>query len=100
MPYYVTCTSEREYLHNLAKVLDKFKEYGVRVKQDQCKFTSASVEYLDHRIDSDGIHSMDCKLEAICEATTPQNIQELHSFLWLLNYYSSFIPKFSSLIQP
>ena len=62
---------------------------------------SASVEYLGHRIDPDGIHAMDSKLEAIHEAPTPppHNIQELHSFLGLLNYYASFIPNLSSLIN-
>ena len=96
----VTGTSEEEHLQNLTKVLDKFKEYGVRVKQDKCKFMSASVEYLGHRIDPDGIHAMDSKLEAIREAPTPHNIQELRSFLGLLNYYASFIPNLSSLIHP
>ena len=96
----VTGTSEEEHLQNITKVLDKFKEYGVRVKQDKCKFMSASVKYLGHRIDPDGIHAMDSELEAIREAPTPQNIQELYSFLGLLNYYASFIPKLSSLIHP
>ena len=66
-----------EHLQNLTKVLDKLKEYGVRVKQDKCKFMSASIEYLGHRIDPDGIHAMDSKLEAICETPTPHNIQKL-----------------------
>ena len=96
----VTGTSEEEHLQNLTKVLDKLKEYGVRVKQDKYKFMSASVGYLGHRIDPDGIHAMDSKLEAIREAPTPHNIQELRSFLGLLNYYASFIPNLSSLIHP
>ena len=87
-------------MQNLTMVLAKFKEYGVRVKQNKCKFMNASVEYLGHRIDPDGIHAMDSKLEAIHEAPTPLNIQELRSFLGLLNYYASFIPNLSSLIHP
>ena len=76
----VTGTSKEEHLQTLTIVLDKFKEYGVRVKQDKCKFMSASVEYLGHRIDPDGIHVMDSKLEAIREAPTPHSIHELRSF--------------------
>ena len=59
---------------------------------------SASVKYLGHRIDSDGIHAMDSKLEIICEAPIQLNIQKLCSFLRLLNYYASFITNLSSLI--
>ena len=77
----VTGTEEEEHLQNLTKVLEKFKEYGVRVKQDKCKFMSASFEYLGHRIDPDGTHATDSKLEAIREAPTPHNIQELRSLL-------------------
>ena len=55
----VTGPLEKEHIQNLTKILDKFKEYDVRVKQDKCKFKSASVEYLGHTIDLDGIHAMD-----------------------------------------
>ena len=90
---------QEEHLQNRTKVLDQFKEYGVRVKQDKCKLMSASVKYLGHRIDPDGIHAMDSKLKVIHEAPTPYNSQEC-SFLRLLNYYASFIPYLSSLIHP
>ena len=85
---------EEKHLQNFTKVLDKFKEYGVRVKQDKCKFMSASVENLGHRFDPDGINAMESKLEATCEALTPHNIQELGSFFGLLDYFASFIPTF------
>ena len=44
-------TFEKEHLQNLRKVLDQFQEYCVRMKQDECKFMSASADYLGYRID-------------------------------------------------
>ena len=35
-----------------------------------------------------------------CEHNSPQNVQELHSFLELLNYYPKFLSNLASLLQP
>ena len=63
----VSGASGSEHLSNLEKVLQKFKEYGIRVKQDKCQFSQSSVQYLGHRIDASGIHATDSKLKAIKE---------------------------------
>ena len=34
-----------------------------------------SVEYLGHRIDAEGLHATEDKLEAIAKAPVPRNIQ-------------------------
>ncbi len=46
-----------------------------------------SVEYLGHRISSQGIHPLEGKKEAILRAPPPENLQQLRSYLGLLNYY-------------
>ncbi len=58
---------------------------------------AASVEYLGHRI---GLHATESKLRAISEAPKPRSVQELRSFLGLLNYYGQFISNLASLIHP
>ena len=59
-----------------------------------------SVEYLGHRIDAEGLHTTDSKLTAITQAPTPRNVQELRSFLGLLNYYGKFIPNLATILHP
>ena len=39
-------------------------------------------------------------MEAIANAPTPTNIQEVHSFLVLLNYYGKFVHNLSAMVQP
>ena len=58
-----------------------------------------SVEYLGHQIDEEGIRAVPNKVEAITNAPQPTNVQELHSFLGLLNYYGKFIRNLSSIIH-
>ena len=40
------------------------------------------------------------KTEAIVRAPAPKNVQELRSFLGLLNYYSKFIPDLATVLNP
>ena len=96
----ITGSTEAEHLENLEHVLQRFRQHGIRVKRNKCYFMQSSVQYLGHRIDAEGIHATDSKLKAITEAPAPKNIQELRSFLGLLNYYGRFIPNLSSILQP
>ena len=96
----VSGKSENEHLEILQKVLERLKEHGIRVKKSKCAFMKASVQYLGHIIDADGLHATDSKIQAITEARAPRNVQELRSFLGLLNYYARFIPNLSSFLHP
>ena len=55
---------------------------------------------MGHCIDAEGLHSTKEKLKAIVEAPAPKNIQELRSFLDLINYYGKFIPNATSILAP
>lgn len=39
-------------------------------------------------------------MKAVIDAPLPRNIQELWSFLGLLNYYARFLPNFASTLHP
>ena len=85
-------------MKNLAAVLQRLREHGLRVKKEICEFLQPSVEYLGHKIDAKGLHALESKVEAITKAPTPRNVQELRSFLGLLNYYGRFIPNLASIL--
>ena len=69
-------------------------------EEGKCQFLKDSVWYLGHRNDTQGVHTSEKKLKAIVEAPKPQNVQELCSFLGLLNYYAKFISNLSSILHP
>ena len=83
----ITGKTTAEHLANLEAVLEKLQEHSVRVKREKCEFIQPSVEYLGHKIDAKGLHALESKVDAITKAPIPQNLQELRSFLGLLNYY-------------
>ena len=62
--------------------------------------TVPQVEYLGHQISSEGIHPLGIKIDAIVKAPVPVNVQQLRSFLGLINYYGKFFPNLLTLLQP
>lgn len=84
----------------LRAVLQRFREHGVKLRLDKCKFSQPSVTYLGHQIDKNGLHPTEKHVEAIAQAPSPTNVQELRSFLGMLSYYSKFLPNLSSLLAP
>ena len=59
-----------------------------------------TVEYLGYRIDAQGLHAIEKKVEAIRNAPAPENQQQLKSFLGMTNYYSKFISNYSTITHP
>lgn len=96
----VTGTSTEDHLKNLSKVLSTLQAAGIRLHPSKCSFLQSSVEYLGHKIDAEGLHPIQTKLDAIEKAPEPTNVDELRSFLGLLTYYAKFLPNMSTMLAP
>nr|XP_055061179.1 uncharacterized protein K02A2.6-like [Misgurnus anguillicaudatus] len=96
----ITGKDTKQHMENLEEVLKRLQASNLRVRREKCLFFQSSVSYLGHVIDSDGIHPMKEKTDAIKKAAIPENVTELRSFLALLNYYGKFIPNLSTIIKP
>ena len=60
----------------------------------------SEVEYLGHRITSQGLQPSLEKVRAIRGAPTPKKVGELRAFLGLVNYYEKFLPNLSTALSP
>ncbi|GBP19516.1 Transposon Tf2-9 polyprotein [Eumeta japonica] len=60
----------------------------------------AGIEGICFVIDKDGLHTSPGKVKAIKEAEPPKNVSQLKSFLGLVNYYRSFVPRMSTILGP
>uniref|UniRef100_UPI00398E854B protein FAM124A n=1 Tax=Pristiophorus japonicus TaxID=55135 RepID=UPI00398E854B len=78
-----------EHLHNLEEVLSHLDRVGLRLKCSKCVFLALEVEFWERKVAADGIRPMDSKTEAIKNASRPQNVMELCSFLGLFNYFET-----------
>ena len=53
-----------------------------------------------HRIDKEGIHKTEDKIEAVINASRPQGILKLRSWVTLVNYCHRFLPYLSTVLYP
>ena len=95
----VTGSTLQEHLQNLAVVLERLSQHGIRLKK-KCCFMQDSVDYLGHHIDAQGVSTSPSKVEAITKAPAPKNVTELRSFLGMINYYGKFLHNLSTQLQP
>ena len=92
--------NDREHLIHLNEVVARLKRAGLRLKLSKCKFMQPTVEFLGYRIDAQGIHAIEKKVEAIRKVPAPVNQHQLRSFLGMINYYSKFISNYSTITHP
>ena len=90
---------DAQHLKNLAEVLCRLEQYGLHLKKTKGRFLQPAIEYLDHRVDAEGLHTTDEKQDAILQALELQNLYQLRSFLGLLNYGKS-IPNLAMILHP
>jgi len=64
----ITGETQQEHLLNLVAVLERLKTADAKLKKPKCLFMVQEVEYLGHKVNSDGIHSTADKLQAIQDA--------------------------------
>ena len=95
----ITGADDKEYLWNLAEVLNCLEAHGIKLKKAICKFLADAVEYLGNKVDANEIHTSNHKVEAMQKALPPRTVQQLQSFLGLVHYYGKFISNLSSLLQ-
>lgn len=87
-----TGKTRTEHLQNLREVMRRLYTAGIRTRVTKCHFLKPSVTYLGHKIDKEGIHPTEEKVEAIRETPSPKNVRKLRAFLGTINYHERFIP--------
>ena len=96
----ITAPTDEEHVATVAVVLERLKEAGLHLKKEKCVFLAPSVIYLGHLIDSQGLHPVQEKVQAIQDAPQPINVAQLKSYLGLLSYYSKFLRNLSTTMAP
>ena len=96
----VTGKSLDDHCTNLNKVLERLAEYGLTLNRKKCAFFKDSIQFCGHRLDREGIHKTQDKIEAVTRAPSPQNVSQLRSFLGLINYCNRFLPNLSTQLAP
>ena len=96
----IASKTTREHLDTLSQVLSRFAKAGLKLKLSKCSFLKRQISFLGHRVDREGIHTLDDKIRAVCKFPTPTNVDQIRSFIGLAGFYRQFIQGFSQIAQP
>ena len=88
------------HLDILKQVFSRLAKHNVRLSGPKRQFLKDKVKYMGHILKEQGISPVKSKLEAMQPAPRPADVSQLRSFLGMINYYSKFIPYFSSKLHP
>ena len=92
--------NDHDLNETLMKVFEKLNEHHVKVNESKCEFFKKEVKYLGHIISAEGVKPNPKKVEAIKRAPCPKDLNQLRSYLGIINYYSHFIPNLSTKLNP
>ncbi|XP_046408763.1 uncharacterized protein LOC124173288 [Ischnura elegans] len=86
--------------HNLNAVLSRLEKHKVRVKFEKLKLYQSEVDILGYVLGYNFYKPSPRKVKAILNCATPRNPSEVHSYVGMLNFYSKFLPRASTLFKP
>ncbi|GJV19749.1 putative reverse transcriptase domain-containing protein [Tanacetum coccineum] len=76
------------------------KKDELYAKFSKCEYFIPKVKFLEHVIDSQGIHVDPAKIESIKDWASPETPTKIRQFLGLAGYYRRFIEGFSKIAKP
>lgn len=92
--------SEDEHDARLKHVLDVLKENNVLLNFEKCIFNAKKINFLGHELSHEGVRPLNKYIQVIESFREPRTIDEIQSFLGLLNYVNKWIPNLATLTEP
>lgn len=80
---------------NLHKLMKRAENTGLVFNSNKCAIKQSSVSFFGNIYTTEGIKPDPAKINDIQKMPTPQNKDDLHRFMGMLNYLSQYIPKFA-----
>ncbi|GJU59718.1 hypothetical protein Tco_1237484 [Tanacetum coccineum] len=91
--------NQQEHDDHLKSILELLKKEELYAKFSKCKFWITKVQFLDHVIDSQGIHVDPAKIKSIKYWASPKTPMKICQFLGHAGYYRRFIEGFSKIAK-
>ena len=92
--------TQKEHDQALENVLQTAKERNLRFGFSKCEFDQKQLEFFGYVFSDEGISPSSSKVEAVKDASVPQNASEIRSFLGLIQYCGRFIPNLATVSAP
>jgi hypothetical protein len=89
-----------DHLRHLDQVLNAISAVNMTLSPNKCHFAYQSLLLLGQKVSRLGMSTHKEKIDAIIHLAEPRNAQELHVFLGMMVYFSSYIPFYTWIAKP
>lgn len=89
-----------EHDRKLTDILNRFKQYNLKLNPDKCHFMRKEVIYLGHKCSENGVEPDDKLMNSITNFPRPKTVRQVQSFHGLANYYRKFVRGFATIASP
>lgn len=92
--------SEQEHDERVNFTLKLLKENNVLLNDQKCIFKIKTVNFLGHTLTPSGVRPLESYVGVVKTFRSPVIIDEVHSFLGLVNFIGKWIPNLATLTEP
>lgn len=93
-------SNEEEHNVRLRCVLEVLKANNVLLNDKKCIFNTRQIQFLGHELSPEGIKPLNTYVKVIETFREPTTIEEIQSFLGLVNFVSKWIPNLGTSTEP
>ena len=92
--------SPQQVIDRLARVFDRIRSAGLKLKPSKCTFFEKETLYLGHVVSREGIKCDPAKIEKVKTWPRPKSGKACLQFVGFCNYYNRFLKDFSAIAKP
>nr|CAH7725339.1 unnamed protein product [Callosobruchus chinensis] len=92
--------NEEEHDHRVKFTMKLLKDNNVLLNMDKCIFKISQIKFLGHMLSSNGIRPLESYVDVVKTFRRPTTIEEVHSFLGLVNFIGKWLPNLATLTEP
>lgn len=92
--------NEQQHDERLEKILETLKGNNVLLNESKCVYKVQQINFLGHELTQKGVKPLKKYMTSIAEFRVPKTIEELQSFLGLVNYINKWLPNLATTSEP
>ena len=92
--------TQEDHDRALAAVFKHLSDNHLTLNKTRCAFNKSSLKFFGHIFSASGMSPDPEKVQAICEAPSPESAGELRSLLGMVGYFSRYIEDFAAITNP
>lgn len=96
----VASANAADHEKHLRALFQRLSEYNLTINREKSQLGVASLSFLGHFIDEQGLRPLQERVEAIAAIRVPRTVKEVQSFVGSVIFYHRFLPRIAATLRP